>query len=324
MNRFFPYFDQNYYDGTRAPSPVHNNSAAFWFWCRALYQRAASTIEFKLPKSWNRARDLFEAILFNRGYLAVFNTKEYGVTFQPCTLYGYDWFYQPTQAVISNPKLSKTFTIGEDCSLIKLTPDWRGIYDIIFYSAERLATLDSAINMAITNSKFAYVLGAKNKASSAAIKMIFDKINKGESTIVYDQRLTEGLGDESPFEFLDRGNLKNSYITTELLNDFQTILNQFDTEIGIPTIPAEKRERMISDEANSKFADASSRITLWDECLSNSIDEVNRMFGTSISYKFKYLDMMNASMNDPQEGEEEAPSEDDDSIKEVLRKWALA
>lgn len=288
---YVPYALQNVFDGTMTPSAVKNNSYAYAFWCRALYQRLCSRIEFDLPEEWQRARDFFEACLFARGFVAVFDTKQYGVTFQPANLSGFDWFYQPTTALVSNPKMSKTFTIGKDCELIKLTNDYNGITSIITYYAEKLATLDGAVNMAIVNSKLAYVFGAKNKAAAQSIKAIFDKINEGEPTVVYDKAITEGLGDEDPFVFLDRQSLKNSYITSDLLSDAQTLLNQFDNEIGIPTLPAEKKERMITDEANARQADCSARITLWDECLRNSIKTVNKKFGLNIKFNFRTYDV---------------------------------
>ena len=288
---YIPYALQNVFSGTMTPSAVKNNSYAYAFWCRALYQRLCSRIEFTLPDEWNRGRDFFEACLFARGFVAVFDTKQYGVTFQPANLSGYDWFEQPTKALVSNPKMSKTFTIGEDCELIKLTNDYKGVTDIITYYAEKLATLDGAVNMAIVNSKLAYVFGAKNKAAADSIKAIFDRINEGEPTVVYDKAITEGLGDEDPFLFLDRQSLKNSYITSDLLNDAQTILNQFDNEIGIPTLPAEKRERMITDEANARQADCNARIALWDECLRNSINAVNKKFNINIKYNFRTYDV---------------------------------
>lgn len=289
MYNYIPFSLQNVFDGTRHPGAVKNNSAAYAFWCRCLYQRLCSVIEFKnLPENWDRARDLFEAILFNRGFICVFDSDTYGLSFQPATLYGYDFYYQPTSAIVSNPKLSKTFTIGEDCELIKLTNDYQGVCDIIAYYAEKLATIDGAVNMAIINSKLAYVLGAKNKGAAQAVKMIFDKINAGEPTVVYDTEIVEPLGDNEPFEFLDRQSLKNSYITTDLLADADTILNNFDREIGIPTVP-EKRERMITNEADMLTADSSARITLWDECLRNSIKVVNSKFNLNIGFEFRYL-----------------------------------
>ena len=301
---YIPYALQNVFSGTMTPSSAKNNSYAYAFWCRNLYQRLCSRIEFELPEEWQRARDFFEACLYARGFVAVFNTKKYGVTFQPANLSGFDWFYQPTKAMVSNPKMSKTFTIGEDCELIKLTNDYQGVTSIITYYAEKLAILDGAVNMAIVNSKFAYVFGAKNKAAAYSIKAIFDRINEGEPTVVYDKAITEGLGDEDPFVFLDRQSLKNSYITTDLLNDAQTILNQFDNEIGIPTLPAEKRERMITDEANARQADCSARITLWDECLRNSIKAVNKKFNINIKYNFRTYDVN----SDIELGEEDKPA----------------
>lgn len=311
---YIPYRLENLFTGTGKPAPVKNNSIAYAFWKRALFQRLCSIIEFELPENWERARDYFEACLFCRGFVGVFDTDKFGIAFQEGQISGFDFYYQPTKFIVSNPALSKTFTIHEDCSLIKLTNDFRGCMDTIDYFAEKLATLDGAVNMAIINSKLAYVFAAHNKQSANAVKMIFDKINAGESTIVYDAKITDGLGDTEPFTFLDRASLKNSYITTDLLNDAQTILNQFDAEIGIPTIPAEKRERMITDEANSRKADSTARVTLWDECLKNSIKEVNSMFGLNIKYKFRFLE------NDiPEEDSEEKG--DSNSWEFQLSQW---
>ena len=290
---YAPFQTQNLFDGTHIPSAAKNDSIAYAFWCRALFQRLCSTIEFELPENWNRARDFFEACLFGRGFVCVFDSKEFGISFQPASLTGYDFYYQPTQAIVSNPKLSNTFDIGKDCSLIKLTNDYSGVVDVVAYFAEKLATMDGAVNMNIINSKFAYVLGAKNKAAAQAIKKIFDNINKGDPLVVYDKQLVDGLGGEEPFEFIDRAGLKNSYLVSDLLNDMSSILKDFDNEIGIPTMPPEKRERMVTNEVESRNADTSARITLWNECLTNSIKDVNKMFGTDIGFTFKYLDQMN-------------------------------
>ena len=300
-----PYELQNLFTGARKPSDVKKDSVAYNFWCRALYQRMCSIIEFDLPEPWRRARDFFELVLFSRGFMIVFNTQEYGKVFQPATINGFDIYYQPVRAIVANPYmnlLSNEFEIGKDCELIKLTPDFCGVFDIITYYAEKLAMIDGAVNMAIINSKLAYVFGAKNKASAQAIKLIFDKINAGEPTVVYDKQIVDNLGGDEPFEFIDRASLKNSYITTDLLNDAQTLLNSFDCEIGISTIPAEKKERMITDEANARKNDASARITLWDECLRNSLDQVNAKFGLNISFKFRFLDEMDPLMDIDKEG----------------------
>ena len=236
-------YDQiNAMAGTVRPSTVKaRNNASFVFWERALFQRALSVLKIETP--WTgAAKDFFNYCLFKFGYVAVFDQAEYGITFQPCGLSGYDWYYQPTNALIANPALSVSLNlkIHKECEILKLTPDYMGCWDIIDYYAEKLSLLDNAINISLINNKFAFMLAAKNKAAAEALKKMLDLINSGEPAVVVDRRVTDDVnskGDPTPWQIIDRGNLKESYLTTDQLADFRTILHNFDTEIGIPTLP---------------------------------------------------------------------------------------
>ena len=133
-------YDQiNAIEGQYTPSMVKSfNNKVFIFWERALFQRAASVIDFHgLPDTWEGTRkDFFIYCLFKFGFIGVMDTKDYGLIFQPGTLMGYDLYYQPTKFIIANPHISignNEFTIGQDAELIKLTPDYMGIWDIISY-----------------------------------------------------------------------------------------------------------------------------------------------------------------------------------------------
>ena len=290
----FNYQNINVAAGTTNPSQVKSyNNVTFAFWERALFQRAASRLRFNLPEDWNGAvYDLFKYTLFRFGFVPVFKLPEYGVTFNPGRLQGYDWYYRPTKALIANPALSGSLDleIGKDCELLKLTPDYLGVWDIITYYAEKLSTLDNAINMSLINNKFAFMLAAKNKATAEALKKMLDKINKGEPAVIVDMRLANDPNDkQEPWQFWDRGNLKDSYLTTQQLQDFRTLLNNFDSEIGIPTVGTEKRERMITDEAKATQSDSQSRIKVWLECFNESAKAVNKMFGTDISAEMEPL-----------------------------------
>lgn len=292
MYRPLFYKEINVRAGTYNPSMVKAyNNQAFIFWERSLFQRAQSILTIDgLPEEWTgNPKDLLLWTLLSIGYAAVFYDERFGLSFQPCTLSGFDFYYQPTQAIVANPKLSKTFDIGINTELLKLTPDYYGICDIVTYYAEKLAVLDNAINMSLINNKFAYFLGARNKGMAEALKKMLDKINKGEPAVVFDQRILNDTTDKDvPYQFFERQNLKQSYITTEQLQDFQTIINSFDSEIGIPTIPYQKKERMVTDEANSKQSDAISRATIWIETLNQSAELVNKMFGTSLEFSLRY------------------------------------
>lgn len=271
--------------GRYFPSQVKAyNNASFALWQRALFQRACSTIIIDLPEEWEKHKDLMYYSLFAFGFVGMGKMSELGNWFNPGTISGYNFYYEPVKFLLANPALppgkQSEFNIGTECEILKLTPDYLGIWDVITYYAEKLASMDVAINTAIINTKFAYVVGAKNKAAAEVLKKLFDKVNSGEPAVFFDKKLAnDGTDQEEPWQALFRDNLKQSYIITDLLRDFQTIVNDFDTEIGIPTIPYEKKERMITDEANSKEIDAKSRSIIWFEELKRTSEICNKFMG---------------------------------------------
>lgn len=272
------------------PSPVKAyNNDVFNFWFRSLFQRAASTQILTVP--WDGSvRDFLYYCLFRFGFVPVFERPEFGFTFQPGTLEGISWYYQYTNALVTNPTISESLRleIGTDCEILKLTPDYCGVFDVIGYYAEKLAGLDSAIDMSIINSKLAYLIASKNKAAAEALKKIFDNIAKGCPAAFFDKKiLTDEDDNEDPFIFIDR-HVKESYILTDQLRDFQTILNDFDCEVGIPTIPYQKKERMVTSEAESRVIDAQSRSIVWFECLKESMQVINDHYGTNLSVRLRY------------------------------------
>lgn len=281
--------------GTTSPASVKSyDNRTFAYWQRSLCQRAMSDFIFTLPDNWQGSvRDFLQFCLIKWGYVAVFDSEKFGFTFQPCTLYGINWYYQPVSVLIVNPALEDNLKldVGTDCELMKLTPDYMGLWDIIEYYAEKLSTLDAAINTSIVNSKLAWILGAKNKSSAAAIKSALDKINEGEPAVVLDSKLVstskKPSDNDDPWKLIDL-EIKKNYILTDLLLDFQTILNNFDSEIGIPTIPYQKRERMVTSEAESRIFDSQSRAIVWFETLKSSIDIINQHFGKSINVEMRY------------------------------------
>ena len=287
-------YDQiNNIEGHLQPSMLkYCNSVTYAYWQRSLFQRAISTIDFKdLPETWNASvRDFFYWCIFAYGYIGIFDTDKFGLSFQPGALYGFDFYYQPTEFIVANPKLNQRFKIHEDCELIKLTPDYRGIWDIISYYAMLLSALDSGINMSIVNNKFAYLMGAKNKAAAEALKKIFDKVASGEPAVVFDNSLlpNDPQSKDVPYTFLERSNLKQSYLTTDQLMDRSTLLSAFDAEIGIRSLPYNKKERLVTAEAESREQDSTARLMVWKATLDSSLELVNKMFGLNIKAELTY------------------------------------
>ena len=298
----FNYEQINIAAGSYNPSPVKAyNNKAFAFWARSLFQRALSNVEIVLPEYWNgTVFDFFCYCLFKFGYVAVFDDVKFGKVFQPASLGGYDFYYSPTYAIIANPALPKSLqlSIGNAkvdnsdgvCEILKLTPDYYGIYDIVEHYAAKLAELDSGIDMSLINNKFAFFLGAKNKSMGESLKKMMDKISKGEPLVIFDSKMADDPNSKDvPWQSWER-DLKKTYITTDQLADFKTILHQFDSEIGIKTLPIEKKERMIDAEARATDDDAISRSELWVRTFNESAKAVNERFGLNISMKRRESD----------------------------------
>ena len=290
------YSELNNLAGHYSPSMVKAyNNATYGYWERSLFQRAVSRIQTELPENWEGSRrDFLLFCLLKLGYVFVSYSENLGYWFNPGGLYGIDFYYQPTEFILANPRSSELnlktrYVLHEEGELLKFMPDYQGIFDIISYYAEKLSALDNAINMSIINNKFAFILAAKNKATAEALKKILDKINKGEPAVFIDKMLMNDPNDGStPWQFLELQKLKENYITDKQLIDFQTILNAFDAEIGINTVPYQKAERFVSAEANSRAVDSQARIITAIECLQSSVKDIKRLYpDIRLSFTFR-------------------------------------
>jgi hypothetical protein len=284
----------NLYNGTRTPSgEVKYDLTTAYFW-RSLYQRALSNFIFELPESWNKG--YFKNILFGLGYIGIVKTAQYGIIPQLCTLTGYGLYLQPTTLLVAQPLVNFEGTIGKDCEVIKLSPDYSGILDIIDHYADKLSTCWTSINVSLVNSRAGLIALPKNKNAAEAIKYIAERLSAGETLVCGDKILKEDIEGNEPIVTYFSDPAKN-YITDKLLSDFTSILNSFDREIGIPVID-EKKERRIQSEVSAIISDSGTRIDTWKESLDDSIKRVNDLFGLNISYKVRGEENVNYATND--------------------------
>lgn len=272
----------NYYNGSRSPSgTVEYDHTTAYFW-RALYQRVLSNFHFNIPAEWNMG--YFKNVLFGQGFIGIIRTAQYGVIPQICTLTGYGLYLQPVELLVAQPLVNFRGRIGEDCEVIKLTPDYTGIMDIVEHYAVMLSKCATSINVSLINSRVSMIALAKNKSASEALTYIAEQISAGETLVVGDKILKDPENTDPIY--MQFGEPAKNYITDKLLADFQTILNQFDREIGIPIVD-QKKERMITDEVASVTSDAGSRIETWRESLTDSIGKVNDLFNLDISFEMR-------------------------------------
>ena len=285
------YYDFiNLYNSHVSPNTVHcKNTALVNYFSRYLFQKVISIYKWNgIPEEW--AVNYFLYTLFGKGYLAVFNTDEYGVIPNECALSGYNVFYQPTTALIANPAFSSSLRlkIGEDCEIIKMQPDYRSVLDIVSVYADLMALALETAGINLLNSKMSYVFFSDNKASSESFKKLYDQLASGEPMAVIDKDLIGVEGDKH-WELFSQ-NVGANYITDRILTDMRTIENMFNTEVGIPNANTMKKERLISDEVNSNNVDTQSKVILWLDTMTEGVRKVNEMFGLDLSVEYRYKD----------------------------------
>lgn len=302
-------FYYNYGGLYNAPPYVNNSpNVSMDYWSRSLLQRLTAIIDFEgLPEQaegqygWDK--DALKYGLMMLGYQIVFRSKTYGVVPQPGTITGFGLQYQPAGAVVNTPyfQFSRPLKIGIECELIKLTPDYQGLFSIVTKYAGELKEIDTSIKAAARNSRLAYALVASDDKSARALKAIREAVINGSDPII-DEKLARNKSNPEllPWFQFDQ-DLKKNYILSDLLEDRRKTLVDFYREIGVRMLD-DKKERMVTGEVEAGNAENFVRSEVWIETLKESCQKVNEMFGTSIT------PILNAP--DQPEGTEEEGGED--------------
>ena len=278
----------NTYNAALKPSTVHvSNVALSNYYRRYLLQKVISVFKFEnIPETW--AINYFLYVLFTFGFVAIIETDKFGIIPQQCSLYGYNVMYQPTNVMIANPLINGTMRpeIGTESALIKMQPDYGSAWDIVCHYADlkALACESAAVN--IVNSKLAYVFAAQNKSAAESFKKMFDLISNGNPAVFTDKSLFNEDGKPTWFEF--NNNLKNNYITSELMQDMAKIDSMFNTEIGIPNVNIAKESGVSKSEIMSNNIETRSKAEIWLEEIRKGLDVANKLFDLNITVNFRF------------------------------------
>lgn len=270
-----------------SPSTVHTkNTELQRFFARYLLQKAMSVFKWDLPETWDR--DYFLYVLYGIGYIAVLNTDKYGVIPQQCGLDGYNIFYQPKRALVTNPLLKglRSLDIGTQCTLIKLQPDYGSVMDLVGFYADMMALTAETAGVNLVNSRLSYVFFGKNKNTAESQKKLFDRVASGEPATFVDTALYDvQSGNPSWIPF--QQNVGQNYIAGDALADMRKWEMMFDTDIGIPNANTDKKERLISDEVNANNVEVTSKADLWLDQLQKSFAQTSKMFGIKLGVEWR-------------------------------------
>ena len=261
------------------PSTSHvKDTRAAYFFKRHLLQRAISVFDFELPENWDK--DYFIYTLYCFGFLGVFSTDKFGTIPQQCALKGYNVFYRPKEIVVVNPLINQQLdlTIGVNCELVKLQPDYCGVLDLVEYYGDLLALTYEALIMNIANSKLSIGFAASKKSVAESFKKLFDNVQGGDLMVAFDKEMMESITESKPWEAIIQ-DLGKNYIALEHIETMRDINNMFDTEIGIANNSvAKKKERVNTAEVQANNEETYTKVDMWKETIEDCFNKVNNMF----------------------------------------------
>lgn len=271
---------QNYFQ----PSGIKVDSKYTDMFDRMLYERVCSVLDVKYNSTIDI--DYFKYVLLGAGYIAITKTPLYGIFAQLPTLTGYDMYCKPTTVDIHSYATNANIDlnglkIGKDCAVIYLRPTRCGIFDIIGYYSYKLALVASAFDMNIFNSKLAFMIACKNKSIAQTIKKIYDQVQTGNPAVAFDEKIKNEdnmKGGKSDLWETFNKDLKQNFIAPELIDVFEKLLDQFDTEVGIPSVGSDKKERLNVLETEKNDVETVTRLTTWLETMQPGINDANRLY----------------------------------------------
>lgn len=269
----------NQYNSVISPSTVHvKNTGLARFFKRYLLQEAESVFDFTLPETW--AKNYFLTVLYCMGYISVADIKPFGVIPQHCGIGGYTVQYQPYYVTLANPLYqSRELIIGKDCEVIRLQPDYCGLYDLVDYYGDLMALCAETMGGNILNSKMSFVFAADNKASAESYKELYDQLASGNPIAVADKKLFRDDGTLAVQMFVQ--NVGQNFIADKLVDTMRNIRNQFLTDIGIPNVNLAKKSGVTDSEVAANDLEVRAKISLWYDSISEDMERVRKMFGLS-------------------------------------------
>ena len=197
---------------------------------------------------------------------------------------GQDPYNQPTKALVNNPALKNntTYTIGEDCIVIKNDDMKQGLNGIYEYYGQRL--IENQITMLMTdyNLRMPFTISSSDDQTTQSAKMYLKKIIDGSLGVIGEQKLFKALS-------VTPTNSKQTATFSDLYGYQQFIIAQLNNTIGLATNNNMKRERLTTNEIE---VNKNASYPLVDNMLKNrqqAVEAINKMFDVDISVEYSSI-----------------------------------
>jgi hypothetical protein len=253
-----------------------------------------------------------EMSLHSYGYVGFYNDPKIGfIAVQGAVSGKIDHYLLPTHFHANTPTYQNTFKLynyrdmkPEGKELLKTgVVIWNNDFHFsslpsIQLFSENLAEIKEVINVNLNAQKTPVLLLA-NDMNRLSIVNAYKQFNGNEPVIIANESINtdsfQVLKTDAPY-VVDKINIYRN-----------AIWNEFMTFLGIKNTNLEKKERMITDEANSNNEQIEASGNIFLKSRQEACDKINELYGTNISVKMRtdIVDEIASNLTDVDEGEED-------------------
>lgn len=235
-----------------------------------------------------------------------------------------DEYYVPKQYIVANPylKLFKTYTIGEDCVLLKNDTMLYGLMPLFRRYASALVENDLTMNMVDINSRIAALIDAPDDATRVSAEKFLSDMEEGKNGVIASSAFFDGIRAQPYGEH-------NYQRLTDLIEYQQYMKASWFNELGLNANYNMKREAITSNESQLNDDMLLPLIDDMLECRQTAWNEVNEMFGTDISVNWGSTwednaeelelsqELLEAQIEDLEGGDDNVEQQDDSDSSET-------
>lgn len=221
-----------------------------------------------------------------------------------------DVYYRAEEYVVANPGLniSRTFTIDNDCVLIRNDHSTMGLIPLCNHYASMLVENDLSIVMEMISGRAAFIIGAGNDGDKLAADDFIRSLASGDLKAVLENRFIDGIK-------VNPGAATQSARLSQLIESSQFISAKWYNALGLDSNYNMKRESLTANEVDMNSDSLMPLIDDMLNCREKAAEDLNSKYGLSVSVSLESSWEDNAEQIHEQP-EEPAAEEDSEEVKD--------
>lgn len=165
---------------------------------------------------------------------------------------------------------------ADECVIISNNKPRIATDDFIYLYTSKITECERTMDVNVKAIKTPYIITCDDK-DVLTFKRLFQQIDGNVPAIYTDRNLNI-----DSIQVLKTGVV---FYGNDLMDFKNSVENELLTFLGVNNVPTDKKERMITDEANSNNQLISSFMDIQLEARQRACDEINAMFGLNITVK---------------------------------------